>query len=327
MSGPTAQPAGYPDVIRWRTVTTAEKQTAEVNAGRADLALDLNTHPGRLDLRRLAVRYPSRLHTTPSFFMVYEIFNTRVPPFDDKRVRQALAYAVDRDRLVTLMGGPDAASLTCQSLPPGFRGYRPYCPYTGSPGPDGQWSGPDLERARKLIEASGTAGMRVGVWTWTVEWSRRVTDYFVELLGDLGYRTTLHVLPKDDRYWNTVADSRTRAQLMIVGWFPDYPAPSTYFTPILTCDGFRPGDGMNSVNYSEYCSPSLDRLVASAQAAEGSDSALAGRLWERVDRKVIDEAVWLPVASVSQVAFTSTRLGNYQAAPGFGPLVSQMWVR
>ena len=322
-----AQPAGYPDVIRWRTVATTEKQIAEVNAGRADLAIYLNTHSRQPDFRRLAVQYPSRLRTDPSFLMLYETFNTRVPPFDDKRVRQALSYAVDRNRLVTLTGGSENANLTCQSLPLGFPGYHPYCPYTRSPGSDGRWSGPDLDRARKLIEASGTAGMEVGVWTWTVESSHRVAKYFVELLGELGYRATLHVLPKDNRYWKTVGDSRTRAQLMFQGWAPDFPSASTYFTPNLTCDGFRPADGNNTVNVAEYCSPSLDRLVASAQAAEESDSALASRLWAQVDRKVIDEAVWIPVANVKQVSFTSTRLGNYQTTLGFGPLVSQMWVR
>ncbi|MFI6407180.1 ABC transporter substrate-binding protein [Streptomyces sp. NPDC050548] len=321
-----AQPAGYPDVIRWTSVATAGEQVAEVIAGRADLAVHLNTHPGRLDLRRLALRYPSRLHMDPSFFMVYEVFNTRMPPFDDKRVRQALSYAVDRKRLVTLMGGPELASGSCQSLPPGFPGYRPYCPYTRSPSSDGSWSGPDLARARKLIEASGTAGAEVGVWTWTVEWSRRVADYFVDLLDELGYRATLHVVP-EDTYWTTVADSDTGAQLMVNGWFPDYPSSATYFTPNVTCDGFRPGDGSNSVNFPEYCSPALDRLIASALAAQGRDPGEARRLWARVDRTVVDEAVQLPVANVRQVAFTSARLGNYQTTPGFGPLVSQMWVR
>ncbi|MFG2371463.1 hypothetical protein ACGFY9_08295 [Streptomyces sp. NPDC048504] len=56
-------------------------------------------------------------------------------------------------------------------------------------------------------------------------------------------------------------------------------------------------------------------------------SAQAGRLWTQVDRKVTDEAVQLPVANVRQVAFTSARLGNYQTTPGFGPLVSRMWVQ
>ena len=47
----------------------------------------------------------------------------------------------------------------------------------------------------------------------------------------------------------------------------------------------------------------------------------------RLDRKVIDEALWLPVAQVKQVSFTSTRLGNHQSTPASGPIVSQMWVR
>ncbi|WP_329443767.1 ABC transporter substrate-binding protein [Streptomyces canus] len=321
-----AQPAGYPDVIRWRTVESTQQQVAEVNAGRADLAIQLNTHPEPSYLRQLAVRYPTRLHTSSSFFTVYETFNTRVPPFDDRRVRQALSYAVDRDRLVDLMGGSQIVSSTCQSLPKGFPGYRSYCPYTREPGADGVWQGPDLARARKLIAESGTRGMRVGVWTWRMESSRRAAAYLVDLLDELGYRATLHVLP-DDRYWNTVGDSRTRAQVVFQGWSPDYPSSGTFFTPLLTCDGFKPADGPGTLNYAEYCSPSFDRLVETAQAAERVDPGRARQLWARIDRRVIDEALWLPVVNFKQVSFTSTRLGNYQATPAFGPIVSQMWVR
>lgn len=322
-----AQPAGYPDVIRWRTVGSTPRQVAEVNAGRADLAIQMNTHPDPAYLRQLAVRYPTRLHTSPSFFTMYETFNTRVPPFDDRRVRRALSYAVDRDRMVELMGGPEIVSSTCQSLPKGFPGHRPYCPYTREPGPDGTWRGPDLARARKLIAESGTRGMRVGVWTWSMESARRVAGYLVDLLDGLGYRATLHVLPEDDRYWNTVGDSRTRAQLVFQGWVPDYPSSGTFFTPLLTCDGFRPADGPGTLNYAEHCSPSFDRLVAAAQDAERSDPGRARQLWAGIDRKVIDEALWLPVVNFRQVAFTSARLGNYQSTSASGPLVSQMWVR
>ena len=322
-----AQPAGWADVIHWRNVPTAEQQIAEVNAGRTDLAIHLNSHPRLPDLRRLAVSHPTQLHTDPSFLMIYEALNTRVAPFDDRRVRQALSYAVDRNRLVGLMGGPEIATMTCQALPEGYPGYRPYCPYTRTPRADGRWSGPDIDRARKLIEASGTAGMDVGVWTWDLAASRRVASYFVGLLEDLGYRARLHVRPQDENWWPTIADSRTRAQLMFLGWWPDHPSPSTYFTSMLTCDGFLPADGDNSANISGYCSPTFDRLVASAQSAEASDPARAGRLWEQVDRMTIDEAVWIPVANIKQVSFTSTRLGNYQTTLGFGPLVSQMWVR
>lgn len=108
---------------------------------------------------------------------------------------------------------------------------------------------------------------------------------------------------------------------------PAFTSSATYFTPLLTCDGFRPADGPATDNYAEHCSPAFDRLVAAAQEAERSDPGRARELWARIDRRVIDEALWLPVANVKQVAFTSARLGNYQTTPASGPIVSQMWVR
>ena len=49
-------------------------------------------------------------------------------------------------------------------MPPALAGYRRYCPYTRDPSASGTWHGPDLAPARKLVAASGTAGMRVTVW-------------------------------------------------------------------------------------------------------------------------------------------------------------------
>ena len=91
------------------------------------------------------------------------MLNTKRPPFDDARARRAVAYAVDRGRLVEGLGGSDLAAPTCQLLPPNFPAYRRYCPYTVRPTEGGAWTAPDLERARKLVAESGTKGMRVDV--------------------------------------------------------------------------------------------------------------------------------------------------------------------
>ena len=87
--------------------------------------------------------------------------NSAIQPFDDVRVRRALNLAVDRERIVEIIGGRAVVAPTCQQIPPNFPGYQRYCPYTLDPRPDGVWSGPDLAEARRLVRSSGTTGMRV----------------------------------------------------------------------------------------------------------------------------------------------------------------------
>ena len=49
-----------------------------------------------------------------------------------------------------------------------------------------------MERARRLVAASGRAGERVVVWV--PDYKAKVGRYFAALLNDLGFRATLRVL-------------------------------------------------------------------------------------------------------------------------------------
>src|SRR5436309_12932957 len=73
----------------------------------------------------------------------------------------------DREAAVKLAGGSSLAVPTCQVLPPNFPGYVQYCPYTKDPAPNGAgpWKGPDIPKAKQLVQESGTAGMNVVVNT------------------------------------------------------------------------------------------------------------------------------------------------------------------
>ena len=94
--------------------------------------------------------------------MNWLILNTRVAPFNDLRVRQALSYAIDRGKITRLLqtGGQP----TCQMLTPFILGYRPYCPYTLNPNPSGSWTAPNLAKARRLIAATHTRGTPITIW-------------------------------------------------------------------------------------------------------------------------------------------------------------------
>ena len=120
--------------------------------------------------------------------------NVQRPPFDDPRVRRAINFAANRAELVELYGGPEVAAPTCQLVSPAFAGFSPYCPYSAAASRGGGWTAPDLERARRLVAASGRAGARVTVdLAWRSAPARR--PYFVSLLHDLGFRARLRVIP------------------------------------------------------------------------------------------------------------------------------------
>jgi peptide/nickel transport system substrate-binding protein len=100
-----------------------------VKQGRADLADadEPGTTPARV-LHELLTRYRSRVFFRPLLSTIFLFMNTRVAPFDDVRVRQALNYALDRGKVAQLFGS-GSVGLMSQVLPPGFLGYRRYCPY------------------------------------------------------------------------------------------------------------------------------------------------------------------------------------------------------
>jgi peptide/nickel transport system substrate-binding protein len=140
---PPAQPSGYPDKIVLRVDGSASADAAAVAAGRADWTFD---SPTESQLGEIELRTPRLLHHYQDLATEWADLNTHAPPFNDRKVRQALNYAIDRKAIVMLSGGPQLAAPQCQIIPPTMAGYVPYRPYTSHPSAAGRWSAPDRAR-------------------------------------------------------------------------------------------------------------------------------------------------------------------------------------
>ena len=316
-----AQPAGYPNAIRYDQVASPGKQESAVTAGRADL-----TAVGS-DGQSLATRYPARVHTTLKLWTEYLFLNTRVPPFTSLKARQAVNYAIDRGRILQLSHlAPGQAAVTCQILPADFPGHQGYCPYTTGT-KDGIWHGPDMAKARRLAKESHTTNVPVTVWILKDFASRGLGSYFVRVLKDLGYRAQQRTVP-GGRFFPAVSNFHSKVQAGFNAWGADFPTASEFFLPVLSCRSFyQDPNSSDTSNYAGFCDPHADQLASQAQAAQLTDPAAARRLWAQVDRIVTDQAPWVPILSRGSTAFVSARIGNYQESPISGPLYDQMWVR
>jgi YVTN family beta-propeller protein len=323
-----AQPDGFPDKIVERYGYTGESAVHAVEGGAADITADGpdQTWPPALT-STLRTRYSSRLYHAPATGTVALWLNTKLPPFDDLRVRRALNYAVDRNHLIELAGGPDVAQVGCQVLPPNSDGYRRYCPYTLDPNPDGAYGGPDLITARRLVAASGTRGEPVTIWFYDIPIGRRNGAYLVSVLRSLGYKAQLRTVPHRGSTW------RPNRQAGVGGLVQDYPSPSYVFSTLFTCRSYDPARPNENQNVAGFCSRRNDAEIARARALQASDPPAASRLWSTIDRRITDQALWVVIRTQLAPDFVSRRTGNYtfcylSAITGTaGACLDQLWVR
>jgi peptide/nickel transport system substrate-binding protein len=310
-----AQPAGYPDAIE---IDLASRPAGTEARGVAQGTWDLTGISGDVpaSLRaELRTRYSGRLHDNPTLSTLDFEFNTRVPPFNSLKARQAFNYAIDRNRLAILNGGHDFNQPTCQYLPPGVLGYKRYCPYPG----------PDLAKARALVAASGTKGDKV-VLNFGLPYLEHspFPKYMESVLGELGYKVRIHGV--QPHVYAVRFDSARRWQSVSEGWNADYPDPSTFFAP-LSCAEFVPRS-TSSNNFSEFCDPALDAASVRAGTVAQRNPQAAAALWAQIDRKYVHEAPWAPFIAGRVLELTSARTGNYVFSQWVGSaILDQLWVR
>jgi peptide/nickel transport system substrate-binding protein len=309
-----AQPAGYPDVIRWTYIPRPAAQLSQVETNRADVMLD-EAPAGRSG--ELRTTYAALAHPYVTLATYYIAFNTTVAPFSSLAARRAVNFAVDRRRISAIMGSTRPPP-TCQVLPPTMFGHAPYCPYTLYPNSkSGAWRAPDPARALALVRSSGTRGERVELWSCScVGAPAREAQYVAGMLTRLGYRVADHSTNDFQTYSQGTSDPR-RPVVVIEGWIADYPYPSTFFDPLLTCT-------TQTEPATPFCDPRLDATIAAAKRATG---AAARSLWQRADREVVDQAAWAPLTNAIGIDVVSRRVGDYQHNPQTGILLDQLWVR
>ena len=318
-----ARPAGFPDTIDVTTSDDDAGRIAAVQHGHSDAVAVAGVFSGFVTVdqgRALALADPSHLITTPEP-SIYSLFlNVHAPPFDDVRVRRALNYAVDRRRVVELVGGSGGAGLLCQLVPPGLPGYAPACPYTRDASPGGGWSAPDVARARRLVAESGTRGTRVQLMAPPKY--AAVVQYAGGVLRRLGYRVRVRVFQDPNRYFDYVSDTKHHVQAGFTPWLTDFLTPSNFFDP-LSCT-YLLQHSIHNANYARFCDPAIDAAHAAAVAARGTD---ANARWAALDRRVMAAAPWVPLFSRRGLLLVSDRVGNAQTHQVLGPLLDQFWVR
>jgi peptide/nickel transport system substrate-binding protein len=315
-----AEPQGYPDEIIQTFGLTVEDEVTAVENGQADWVFD----PLPADrLGEIGTKYASRAHVNTLTAMFYAPMNVNIPPFNNLKAREAVNWAVDRSAMVKIYGGSNLASPACTVLPPGFPGHLDFCDYTAGGG--ATWSGPDLAKAKALVQASGTAGQTVGVVVQSDDVNKQLGEYLQSVLTQIGYKAVLKPLSPNIQF-TYIQNTSNKVQISISSWYQDYPAASDFLHVLLSCASFHPGSD-SSINIAGFCNKGIDASMTTALTTEQTSMTQANTLWGQVDQAVMAQAPVAPLFTPKLIDFTSTRVGNYEFSKQFYMLVDQLWVK
>ncbi|GAB2856340.1 ABC transporter substrate-binding protein [Actinoallomurus bryophytorum] len=315
-----AEPQGYPDEIDETFGLTVEAEVTAVENGQGDWVFD---PPPSDRLNEMGTKYEKQVHVNPLTAFFYLTLNTNMAPFNNQMARQAINWAIDRAAAVRLYGGTNLAQPACTVLPAGFPGHVNFCDYTKGGG--ATWSAPDIEKAKQLVQQSGTAGQKVAVVVQEDEVYKSIGEYVQSLLNQIGYKATLKPLSANIQF-TYIQNTENKVQLALTSWYQDYPAASDFLNVLLSCASFHPGSD-SSINIAGFCDKDVDAQMKDALKTEQTSMPTADQKWGQVDQAVMAKSPLVPLFNPKLVDFVSTKVGDYQFSKQFYMLVSQLWVK
>ena len=315
-----AQPDGYPDVVQYDFGLTDEAEVTAVMNGEADWMFD---QPPTDRLGEIGTKYKDQVYLNTLTAWWYAPMNTRLAPFDNEKARQAVNFAIDRKATANLFGGSVLASPVCQVLPPGFPGHVDYCPYSKDPG--AKWSGPDLEKAKQLVEESGTKGQKVTIIAEDTAVSKAIGVYLQSVLKEIGYDADVKPISPNIQF-TYIQNTNNKVQMSISQWYQDYPAASDFLYILFGCESFTEGSD-SSINISGFCDETINNKMKEALALGVTDPEAANKMWAEIDKMVTDKAPMAALFTPKHVDFVSKRLGNFQFNAQYYWMVTQSWVQ
>ncbi len=285
-----------------------QQAALKVRSGSADMWLD-KLPPADATA---ALRDPSlkgRVFANAYAAVEYFWMNNDVAPFNNVLVRKAVNYAINRQQMLRVWGGPSQGQMTDQILPPTMAAWKDYKAYPNTP---------NLAKAKALMKASGiktpvTAVVRM----------RNDAPGFVELgqvlqqnLKAIGIN--LVIKSASDAVNNGIIDNRkNRIASGINEWSQDYPDAEDFIDVLL--DPRRPGFPQARAHFAAKAAipyfNAVDKLTGHARDVG----------FQKLDEKVMRTwAPWAPLINPIEVDIVSSRVTNFIYQPVYGPDLAAM---
>jgi peptide/nickel transport system substrate-binding protein len=288
-------------------IIEAQARLSAIKTGEIDMTMDVP--PDSLgDLRKDPDVVVAEANSSAVWYVA---LNTRHPALKDKRVRQALNYAVQKDAIIRdILKGTAIVATT------------PLSPVYGPYHEDKTARYPyDPEKAKALLKEAGYAsGFDV---TFFVPESGSGMQSPVEMgtviqanLAAVGVRAKIQTM-EWGAYLKKYLDSPDMAEM---SWNPSIGDPDHMMYMLLSSDRFPP-----AFNAGYYQNPRVDELLRKGRTTIDDRERIP--LYREAQRLVMEDAPWIFVDHGKQVIVYRKRVQGFKLHPNFDLVLTQVWLQ
>ncbi len=284
---------GAPKIARLtiKTIPDASALQNELLSGGVDIAPNpTNISPDSLKI--LEESPGLKIERANGSNVQYIGFNAQNTPFNDSRIRQAVAYSIDRERIIKeLFNGQ--AKLAHSILPEDSWAYSVGTKYTYDPA-----------KAKKLLQEAGYKGEAVTFKF--VAGNAAVKQYSETILSSLreaGLNVTLETLELQ-----TLLESLKNGQFQMntAIWIGGNQDP-IFYRDLFASTEF-PDRKENGRNRARYSNPEFDKLIE--EAVNTVDKEKSKVLYVRAQEIISNDVPLFPLWYPASTVITSKRIGN-----------------
>jgi len=278
-------------IFRWSAESA--QRLIELTGGTVD-GID---NVGRDDIATIEADSALQLKPRPPLNVFYLGMNRDKEPFDDERVRQAIAMGIDRERIVKNFY-PAGSSVAVQFLPADIFGFTP----------EPAWYEYDQDAAKKLLADAGASGAELvlnyrNVVRGYLNDPPKVAQDIQDQLSQIGLNVKLEEM-ESGAFLD--ASDAGELQFYLLGWGADYPDATNFLD-------YHFGSG-SSAQFGAHHKDIEDILAEGA--SEPDPNARLG-IYEEATGLIRQHVPMVPVAhGASAVAFTSTVAGAHASPLG-----------
>jgi len=295
----------YTNGVYEKLGVSPQVQLLELQKGQLDLMGDTLPNSSFLSVVNNA-SLKKQIVTTPALDTYFLTLNTKMKPFNNPLVREAVSYAVNRKALLKYVNGQ--GSVATDFIPPGVKGYSATSMVNAT----------NIAKAKSLLKQAGYPnGFSTSMYSWNTQPWTNLDSALQQQLAVVGIKVQVHAIQQSTFF--TLAATPGKTPMTLTFWVADFPDGSDFFNALVSCASDIPG----GQNYAFYCNKSVDASVAKGLA----NPSQAAADYAAATKTLLADNPIVPLYFGTVTTVFGSNVGGFVQNPIWAYVIDHYWLK